>query len=90
VISLDVEIVCSDRGEHRRRVETREPDIAGHRLPTWQDVVDRDYRPWDRERLVIGTATLTTHEARQRILAAMQESPVSCRDELPRAWPFRP
>ena len=54
--ALDVEIVCSDRTEHRRRVESREPDIAGHALPTWQDVVERDYQPWDRNRLVVDTA----------------------------------
>jgi predicted kinase len=54
--ALDVEIVCSDAAEHRRRVESREPDITGHALPTWQDVVDRDYHAWDRDRLVIDTA----------------------------------
>jgi predicted kinase len=56
VAALDVEIVCSDASEHRRRVESREPDIAGHTLPTWQDVVDRDYHAWDRDRLVVDTA----------------------------------
>jgi predicted kinase len=54
---LDVEIVCSDGAEHRRRVESREPDIAGHTLPTWQDVLDRDYHAWDRDRLVVDTST---------------------------------
>jgi predicted kinase len=43
VAVLDVEIVCSDAAEHRRRVEARQPDIAGHTLPIWQDVVARDY-----------------------------------------------
>jgi predicted kinase len=56
VAALDVEIVCSDKAEHRRRVETREPDIAGHTLPTWRDVVERDYHDWDRDRLVVDTA----------------------------------
>ena len=56
VAVLDVEIVCSDAAEHRRRVESREPDIAGHTLPTWQNVVERDYHVWDRERLVVDTA----------------------------------
>jgi len=54
--ALDVEIVCSDAAEHKRRVELREPDIAGHALPTWQDVVERDYHDWDRDRLVVDTA----------------------------------
>src|SRR5687768_13643980 len=39
VPALDVEIVCSDADEHRRRVETRAADISGHRLPTWQEVI---------------------------------------------------
>jgi predicted kinase len=56
VAVLEVEIVCSDGAEHRRRVESRAPDIAGHGLPTWQDVVERDYHAWDRERLVVDTA----------------------------------
>jgi predicted kinase len=42
VRALEVEIVCSDKEEHRRRVEARVTDIAGHTLPSWQDVVDRD------------------------------------------------
>jgi predicted kinase len=56
VAALDVEIVCSDMAEHRRRVESRDPDIAGHAHPTWQDVIDRDYHDWDRDRLVLDTA----------------------------------
>jgi predicted kinase len=56
VAAVDVEIVCSDVAEHRRRVESREPDIAGHALPTWQDVLERDYHAWDRDRLVVDTA----------------------------------
>jgi predicted kinase len=56
VAVLEVEIVCSDVAEHRRRVESREPDIAGHLLPTWQEVVDRDYHHWDRDRVVVDTA----------------------------------
>jgi predicted kinase len=53
---LEIEVVCSDPIEHRGRVESRQPDFAGHALPTWQDVVDRDYRPWDHDRLVLDTA----------------------------------
>ena len=56
VAALDVEILCSDTAEHRRRIESLEPDIAGHTLPTWQDVVERDDHPWDRDRLVVDTA----------------------------------
>ena len=69
VRALDVEIVCSDPGEHRRRVEARPADITGHQLPAWQEVVERDYRPWDVERIVIDTARLTVEDSVRSILA---------------------
>lgn len=53
---VEVEVVCSDAVEHRRRVEARVTDLPGFVPPTWDEVVGRDYRPWDRERLVIDTA----------------------------------
>ena len=52
---IEIEIVCSDQAEHRRRVESRKADIAGHRLPTWQEVCDRDYEAWQAD-IVIDTA----------------------------------
>lgn len=67
---FEVEIVCSDRDEHRRRVDARVADIPGHRVPTWQEVVDRDYRPWDRDRFVVDTAVVATAESVSRILAS--------------------
>lgn len=44
---LEVEVVCSDPAEHRRRVESRTPDIPGHEEPTWEDVVTRAFEPLD-------------------------------------------
>src|SRR4051812_17815344 len=32
---LEVELVCSDVAEHRRRVEMRVSDVRGLRVPTW-------------------------------------------------------
>jgi predicted kinase len=55
VAAVDVEILCSDAGEHKQRVESRQPDIAGQPLPTWRDVVERDYHAWDRDRFVVDT-----------------------------------
>ncbi|MDH6169911.1 putative kinase [Variovorax boronicumulans] len=67
---LEVEIVCSDAEEHRRRVESREADIPGHALPDWAWVLRHDYAPWTTDRLVIDTAILGAGDAAQRILAA--------------------
>ena len=52
---IEIEIVCSDQAEHRRRVESRVADIVGHQLPTWQQVCAREYEPWPAD-LVIDTA----------------------------------
>ncbi len=69
--ALQVEIVCTETGEHRRRVETRPAEFAGHRLPTWADVEARDYAPFERPNLVLDTARLTAEEAAARIADAI-------------------
>jgi hypothetical protein len=68
---VEVEVVCSDQVEHRRRVESRAADIAGHRVPTWQEVVECDYRAWDRLRLVIDTARQNVPESVKTIVSAL-------------------
>lgn len=55
---IEIEIVCSDSAEHRRRVEARRSDIEGLVLPTWRDVLEHDYEPWEEPHLVIDTASL--------------------------------
>lgn len=60
---VEIEIVCSDPIEHRRRVETRREDIDALILPTWQDVLERHYVPWEEPHVVIDTAVLTPDEA---------------------------
>jgi predicted kinase len=57
VEAMEVEVICSDEIEHRRRVETRISDIERHMQPTWQNVVDRDYETWQTQPIVVDTAT---------------------------------
>ena len=71
VRAIEIEVVCSDPVEHRRRVEQRQPDIDGHQLPSWQDVVERDYRPWDEPRLVLDTARSGIAECVQAIASRL-------------------
>ncbi len=53
---IEIEVVCSDAAEHRRRVEARVSDVEGLDLPDWEAVTKRDYQPWDRDHVVIDTA----------------------------------
>ena len=68
---LQVECVCTDPDEHRRRVETRSTDISGLLLPDWQAVTGRQYEPWPEADLVLDTTRLSPAEAVARVLAAM-------------------
>jgi predicted kinase len=56
VAVVEVEVVCSDVDEHRRRIASRVAEIPGLVLPTWGEVQAREYEPWDGEHVVIDTA----------------------------------
>jgi predicted kinase len=66
---VEVEIVCSDIAEHRRRVEQRSIDVPGLVPTTWAAVQQHDYEPWTMRRLVIDTAFLGAREAAEVILS---------------------
>ena len=60
---VNIEVVCSDVAEHRRRIETRLADLANHagqwQPPTWAKVQAgaQEYEPWTASRVVLDTAT---------------------------------
>lgn len=74
VRSIDVEIICSSPAEHRRRVESRTPDIANHKLPTWAEVVTREYEAWDRSHIVIDTGATDAVQATKQIAARISDA----------------
>ena len=75
----DVEVVCSDPIEHRRRVEERSADGTGLRLPSWQDVLDRQYDPWVGEHMVIDTAGQTPKSCLRDLLERLRQAGVQSR-----------
>lgn len=66
--AVEVEVVCSNQSEHRRRVERRAVDISGLTPPSWQDVIARDYRPWAGAQLVVDTTSRTPSDSAAEIL----------------------
>ncbi|MEN0065437.1 MAG: AAA family ATPase [Myxococcota bacterium] len=68
---VDIEIICSDPAEHRRRVETRTPSVPGLALPTWNDVLARRYDPWDVPPIRIDTAGRSPDAAFGALLASL-------------------
>lgn len=68
---IEVEVVCSDLSEHRRRAETRVLDVAGLTKPTWDQITRREYAIWERDRVVVDTAILDVDQSAQLIRAAI-------------------
>jgi predicted kinase len=68
---VEIETICSDVAEHRRRVETRAAEIAGLTLPSWREVIGRDYHAWDRAHLTIDTAGRSVEACVELILARL-------------------
>ena len=60
--AVEIEVVCSDADKHRQRVESRTADLPGHEQPTWQQVLDRHYEPWNGS-MVIDTAGHTPEQS---------------------------
>ena len=44
---VNIEVVCSDPREHRRRAEQRAVEVAGLTQPTWSEIENREYRRVD-------------------------------------------
>lgn len=68
---VEVELVCSDLAEHECRARSRTVDVRGLVLPTWQEIVDRDYEPWDRDRIVVDTAGRSSEETIAELCVAL-------------------
>jgi predicted kinase len=72
---IEVEVNCSDEAEHRRRVEPRTSDVEGLAKPTWTAVVEREYEPWTRERLMIDSTTTSPENAARATKMAADRAP---------------
>ena len=62
-IFINIEIVCSDKEEHRQRVETRTNEVNGLNLPTWEEIESREYHLWKDDRIIIDTAGKSIEES---------------------------
>lgn len=71
---VDIELICSDPVEHRRRIETRTSTVSGLVPPTWEDVIHREYHEWTSDRIVIDTARKTENECFDELLSKLGTS----------------
>lgn len=74
VPAIDVEVICSDKAEHRRRLEACALTTPDHPPVTWAQVEARDYDAWDRARIVIDTAGRDTAAGLADLRAALRNA----------------
>jgi len=72
---VNIEVICTNTDEHRRRIESRSSDIAGLQLPDWQSVVKREYHEWSDGRIVIDTAGQSVEQALASLLRVLPDTP---------------
>ena len=70
---VNIEVVCSDTQAHRERIETRATTVPGLRLPTWQEVEDREYHEWTVERIVLDTSFRSESECIDELLSRLSD-----------------
>lgn len=68
-LCINIEVICSNQDEHRRRVENRVSDITGFRLPSWPEVLQREYHAWHQNVIRIDTAGTSPDECLATLLA---------------------
>lgn len=71
---VEIEVICSDPAVLRARVEGRTPDIPGAHLPTWDDVLQRRYDPWEPEPDRVDTARTPPDVAVRQALTAIMRA----------------
>lgn len=71
---IEVEVLCSNREEHRARIEGRQADIQGLSLPSWQDVEGLRYEPWSTPHIVLDTARKTILQSKDELMEMLAEA----------------
>lgn len=69
---VNIEVVCSSVSEHKARVGKRESDIENLKLPSWEDIENREYHPWDSDRILIDTANKSINESINELFTALR------------------
>ena len=65
---INIEIVCSNKEEHKRRIENRQTEIENLKLPTWKEIIKIEYESWDEEHITIDTSNKTIEECTKELM----------------------
>ncbi|NRD75096.1 AAA family ATPase [Shewanella sp. VB17] len=68
----EIEVTCSDKQEHRQRVETRSTDIHNLLLPSWENVTSREYQKWLSQHIILDTAGKTPEQSKNELIQLLR------------------
>ena len=68
----NIEVICSDTEEHKKRIKEKECDIPSMVLPSWKDVKERVYDSWGENRILIDTASKHGNESFKELLSRLK------------------
>lgn len=71
---INIEVICSDKQEHKNRIEERTSDISGLVLPSWNEIEYRYYEEWKGEVIRIDTARRNENESIDELISKLNFS----------------
>lgn len=71
---INIQVICSDKAEHQKRVESRKNEIYGLVPPTWKDVIEREYHTWTVPILTIDTANRSISDCMEELLIKIDQT----------------
>jgi predicted kinase len=69
---INIEIICSDEKEHKKRSELRVSEIENLKSPNWDKIISLEYHKWEKERIVIDTAHKTVEESECELIQKIE------------------
>ena len=71
---VNIEVICSDKTEHKKRAEQRNTEVANMKLPMWNDIENREYHEWHKSCIIIDTAGKTIKQCQTELKEKVADS----------------
>lgn len=71
-LSVNIEVICSDKEEHKERLKNRRSEVENLQPLTWNNVKTKEFHDWNGQRITIDTANKTIEETVAELLLEIQ------------------
>ncbi|GIJ97272.1 adenylyl-sulfate kinase [Capnocytophaga stomatis] len=69
---INIEVVCSDKEEHQKRVFNRISEIENLKLPNWESILEYHYENWTGNRIQIDTSHKTIEDCVSELFSKIE------------------